>query len=144
MRAVRRAQSPFVARDRRPRATPPSKVGRLLSDLLDEHYAGNVTRLAEAIGVSRQTLYGWLSQPAPPVPDPAHRQRIAQMLQVDVTAVDTMVVTDMGYRVTSVTSKALPVAVLVDQLPADEVAEFERQALARVRRNAQMRKGRRT
>jgi len=119
-------------------------VGRLLFDVLNEDYAGNKTRMAEALAVPRQTFYQWLDHPAPPIPKPEHRQRIARLLRVDVTVINTMIVTDLGYPVTSVSSKALPVAVLVDQLPADEAAEVERLTLARVRRNTQIRKGRRT
>lgn len=115
-------------------------------ECLDETYGGNMTRLAQALGVSRQTLYVWLSSPRPPIPDPRHRERIARLLGVEQRVVDTMIVTALGYVVAPVTAKSLPLAALVEQLDAEDVAQLERQAQAMRRRDAALRRqtGRRT
>ena len=122
---------------------PPSPIGQALDAVLQETYAGNKIRLAQALGVSRSTLYEWLGKPKPRIESVRHRQAIADVLAMDLRSVDALIVTGLGYRVAPFRGDAVALAVLASRLDVDDVALLERHAQAMLRRDAELRKGKR-
>jgi hypothetical protein len=122
---------------------PPSPVGQALDAVLHKVYEGNHARLAQALGVSRPTLYDWLTKPKPRIDNPRHRQAIAEVTQLDQRSIDMLIVNGLGYHLAPVRAEAVTLAVLVSKLDADDISNLERQALAMLRRDAELRKGRR-
>lgn len=122
---------------------PPSPVGQALDAVLRKVYDGNHKRLAEALGVSRPTLYDWLTKPKPRIDNPRHRQAIADVLPLDRRSVDMLIVNGLGYHVAPVRPEAVALAVLVSKLDVEDIATLERQVLAMLRRDAELRKDKR-
>jgi hypothetical protein len=122
---------------------PPSPVGQALEAVLEQVYAGNKKRLAEALRVSRPTLYDWMKDPRPRIENPRHRQALADVLSMDLRSVDQLIVNGLGYRLAPVRPEAVALAVLASKLDAEDITLLERQALAMLRRDAELRKDRR-
>lgn len=122
---------------------PPSPVGQALDAVLHKVYEGNHKRLAEALGVSRPTLYDWLTKPKPRIDNPGHRRAIAEVTQLDSRSVDMLIVNGLGYHLAPVRAEAVALAVLVSKLDAEDISNLERQALAMLRRDAELRKAKR-
>ena len=55
----------------------------LLRDVIAQRYGGNMTRLAEAIGVPVQSVSQWVAEDKHRVPGPANCQKIAHGLDLD-------------------------------------------------------------
>lgn len=119
--------------------TASSPIGRALRAVLEQSFAGNGSRFALALGISRSTMYEWLGNPRPYIARLAHRQAIADVLGVHLATVDALIVEGLGYRVSPVRTDAVALAVLASQLDPDDVVLLERQALAMLRRDAWVR-----
>jgi hypothetical protein len=135
---------PAVVAGKRSRVRPPSPIGQALDTALQETYAGNKLRLAQALGVSRATLYDWMTKARPRIERQRHRDALAQVLTIDLRSVDTLIVAGLGYRVVPVRVESIALAVLTSMLDSEDIALLERQAQAMLRRNDQLRRGRRT
>ena len=115
----------------------------LLSLFLPANTSGHLYWVGAPVGASRPTLYDWLTKPKPRIDNPRHRQAIAEVTQLDQRSVDMLIVNGLGYHLAPVRAEAVTLAVLVSKLDAEDISNLERQALAMLRRDAELRKGRR-